>query len=40
MALDLSNLEFYPLTSDRWADFEKLFGKQGPVVAAGACGGD
>jgi GNAT superfamily N-acetyltransferase len=33
MALDLSNLEFYPLTSDRWADFEKLFGKQG------ACGG-
>jgi GNAT superfamily N-acetyltransferase len=27
------DLEFYPLTSDRWADFEKLFGKRG------ACGG-
>ncbi|MBS7633639.1 GNAT family N-acetyltransferase [Candidatus Bathyarchaeota archaeon] len=30
MALDL---EFYPLTSERWVDLEKLFGKHG------ACGG-
>jgi len=27
------NLTFYPLTSDRWADLERLFGKNG------ACGG-
>lgn len=27
------NLEFHPLTSERWADFEKLFGEHG------ACGG-
>jgi hypothetical protein len=26
-------LKFYPLTSDRWKDFEKLFGSNG------ACGG-
>jgi GNAT superfamily N-acetyltransferase len=30
---DIASLEFYPLTSERWADFEKLFGKHG------ACGG-
>jgi GNAT superfamily N-acetyltransferase len=30
---DVSDLEFYPLTAERWADFEKLFGKRG------ACGG-
>jgi len=30
---DVSDLEFYPLTVKRWADFEKLFGK------SGACGG-
>ena len=30
---DVSRLEFYPLTVERWADFEKLFGKRG------ACGG-
>jgi len=30
---DISHLEFYPLTPERWADFEKLFGK------SGACGG-
>jgi len=29
----LSALEFYPLTGDRWADFEQLFGEHG------ACGG-
>jgi GNAT superfamily N-acetyltransferase len=29
----ISDLEFYPLTVERWADFEKLFGKNG------ACGG-
>jgi len=29
----LPELEFYPLTKDRWADFEKLFGERG------ACGG-
>jgi len=28
-----SGLEFYPLTSERWLDLEKLFGKHG------ACGG-
>lgn len=27
------NLEFHPLTQDRWADFEELFGERG------ACGG-
>src|SRR5262245_47805580 len=27
------NLEFHPLTPDRWQDFEKLFGERG------ACGG-
>lgn len=27
------NLEYYPLTKDRWSDFEKLFGERG------ACGG-
>lgn len=31
--LDVSALEFYPLTPERWTDLEKLFGKQG------ACGG-
>jgi GNAT superfamily N-acetyltransferase len=31
--VDASDLEFYPLTPERWADFEKLFGKRG------ACGG-
>ncbi len=31
--VDDSDLEFYPLTPERWADFEKLFGKHG------ACGG-
>jgi len=31
--VNLSDLEFYPLTPERWADFEKLFGK------SGACGG-
>ncbi len=30
---NLSELEFYPLTRDRWADFEQLFGERG------ACGG-
>lgn len=30
---NLSDLEFYPLTRDRWADFEQLFGERG------ACGG-
>jgi GNAT superfamily N-acetyltransferase len=29
----ISGLEFYPLTRDRWVDFEKLFGQHG------ACGG-
>jgi len=29
----LSGLAFYPLTGDRWADFEHLFGERG------ACGG-
>jgi len=33
MQMDDSDLEFYPLTPERWADFEKLFGKHG------ACGG-
>jgi GNAT superfamily N-acetyltransferase len=28
-----SDLEFHPLTAERWADFEKLFGEHG------ACGG-
>jgi GNAT superfamily N-acetyltransferase len=31
--VDTSDLEFYPLTAERWTDFEKLFGKRG------ACGG-
>jgi len=31
--VDVLDLEFYPLTPERWADFEKLFGKNG------ACGG-
>ena len=31
MSLDL---EFHPLTPERWADLEKLFGKQG---ASGGC---
>jgi len=31
--LDISALEFFPLTSEWWTDLEKLFGKQG------ACGG-
>jgi GNAT superfamily N-acetyltransferase len=31
--VDDSNLEFHPLTSERWTDFEKLFGEHG------ACGG-
>jgi GNAT superfamily N-acetyltransferase len=31
---DVSDLEFYPLTAERWADFEKLFGKSG---AYGGC---
>jgi GNAT superfamily N-acetyltransferase len=31
--VDVSDLEFYPLTAKRWTDFEKLFGKRG------ACGG-
>jgi len=31
--VDVSDLDFYPLTSERWADFEKLFGERG------ACGG-
>jgi GNAT superfamily N-acetyltransferase len=31
--VDTSGLEFYPLTAERWDDFEKLFGKHG------ACGG-
>jgi hypothetical protein len=31
--VDVSGLEFYPLTAERWTDFEKLFGKRG------ACGG-
>jgi len=31
--IDVSNLEFYPLTHERWVGLEKLFGKQG------ACGG-
>ena len=30
----MSNLEFYPLTSERWADFEDLFGQHG---AFGGC---
>jgi GNAT superfamily N-acetyltransferase len=30
----MSDVEFYPLTSDRWADFEKLFG---PGGAYGGC---
>jgi GNAT superfamily N-acetyltransferase len=30
---DVSDSEFYPLTAERWTDFEKLFGKRG------ACGG-
>jgi GNAT superfamily N-acetyltransferase len=33
MVAGMSDLEFYPLTAERWADFEKLFGKRG------ACGG-
>ena len=31
--VDVSDLKFYPLISERWADFEKLFGEHG------ACGG-
>lgn len=31
--MKVSELAFYPLTSERWVDLEKLFGKQG------ACGG-
>lgn len=31
---DIADLKFYPLTSERWADFEKLFGKHG---ACGSC---
>jgi GNAT superfamily N-acetyltransferase len=31
--IDASDLEFYPLTTEKWDDFEKLFGKRG------ACGG-
>lgn len=31
--LHISNLEFHPLTPERWADLEKLFGERG------ACGG-
>ena len=31
--VDISDLEFYPLTPERWTDFEKLFGERG------ACGG-
>ena len=31
--VDISDLGFYPLTPERWADFEKLFGERG------ACGG-
>ena len=30
----MSNLEIHPLTPDRWADFEKLFGPRG---AYGGC---
>ena len=30
---EFSNIEFYPLTPERWADLERLFGEQG------ACGG-
>jgi len=37
---DISRLEFYPLTVERWADFEKLFGNVEHVEAAGVCGGD
>lgn len=31
--MSISNLEFHPLTPERWIDLEKLFGKNG------ACGG-
>jgi GNAT superfamily N-acetyltransferase len=31
--VDVSNLEFHPLTPERWTDLEKLFGERG------ACGG-
>ena len=30
---DISDLEVYPLTPERWADLEELFGENG------ACGG-
>ncbi|MBX5328691.1 MAG: GNAT family N-acetyltransferase [Candidatus Bathyarchaeota archaeon] len=30
---EISNVEFYPLTPERWVDLEKLFGERG------ACGG-
>jgi GNAT superfamily N-acetyltransferase len=30
---EFSNIEFYPLTSERWSDLERLFGERG------ACGG-
>jgi GNAT superfamily N-acetyltransferase len=33
MVMKMSDLEFYPLNGERWANFEKLFGKRG------ACGG-
>jgi GNAT superfamily N-acetyltransferase len=32
-SVPLTNLEFHPVTSDRWHDLEKLFGERG------ACGG-
>ena len=32
-SFDVSKLKFYPLTVERWADFERLFGPNG------ACGG-
>lgn len=32
--MDISDLGFYPLTPERWADFEKLFGERG---ACGDC---
>src|SRR3990170_5485472 len=34
----MGNVEIHPLTADRWADFERLFGPREPTRGAGACG--
>jgi len=35
-----SAVKVYPLTPDRWADLDTLFGTNGREAVAGACGGD